>query len=181
MFAFPGQLEGEKVLDVVRKHPIVYVRILVGFALTVFFPVLIFLSIWLGSSASDSAVNNAVVGIFVSLYLLYGLMLTCIAWINEAYDLLIVTNERIVDVTQVTLLKRTVSSTPLARVQDATGNVDGFFATLLNYGTLEIQTAAGDASTFNIDRVSDPNTLAQEILNWSKEKKETGRILAQEI
>ncbi len=180
MFRFPGQLEGEKVLKVVRKHPIVLLRILVGFLLTIVIPVLIFLAVWFGSLAGNPS-NDAVVGVFISIYILYGLLFTIIAWINEAYDIFIVTNERLVDITQVTLLKRTVASTPLAQVQDATGHVEGLFGTLLNYGRIDVQTAAGDASQLDIDHVPDPNDVAHQILDWVKEKKSTGVVHAEPL
>ena len=172
MFTFPGQRPNEKVLMVIRKHPIVYIRIVLAFVVTVAMPLFIFLSIWF--HYYPFAQNNkigVIIGLFSCTYILFGLLLTCIAWLNEEFDLFILTNERLIDITQVTFLKRTVASTPLRRIQDTTSNIDGILPTLLNYGDIEVQTAAGDASKFEIDRIPDPAFVARKILNYARESR----------
>ena len=166
MFTFPGQRSDEKILMVIHKHVIVYVRIIAAFLLTVIAPLLIFLSIWFRYYPFEANKNLGIaIGLFACIYILFGLLIACIAWINEQFDLFILTNERLIDITQVTLLKRTVASTPLKQIQDATSDISGVFATILNYGNLEVQTAAGEASVFEIDRVPDPAFIARTILN----------------
>jgi hypothetical protein len=173
MFTFPGQRPDEKILMVIRKHIIVYIRIVLSFLMVVTVPLLIFYSIWFRYyPAEQNPGLNAAIGLFVCAYILFGLLLACIAWINEEFDLFILTNERLIDITQVTILKRTVASTPLNQIQDATSDITGIFQTILNYGNLEIQTAAGDASAFQIDRVPDPALLAREILNHTHNVRE---------
>jgi hypothetical protein len=170
MFTFPGQRPDEKILMVIRKHVIVYIRILAAFLMTVIAPLLIFLSIWF--KYYPFAVNSNLsiaIGLGTCAYILFGLLLACIAWINEQFDLFILTNQRLIDITQVTILQRTVSSTPLKHIQDATSDVSGVFPTILNYGNIEIQTAAGDASVFQIDRIPDPAFTARTLLNYVRE------------
>ena len=170
MFTFPGQRPNEKILMVIRKHVIVYIRVVVAFIITIIAPLLIFLSIWFRYNSFDSNPNLSIsIWLIACIYSLFGLLFVCIAWINEQFDLFILTNERLIDITQVTLLKRTVSSTPLKMIQDATSSVDGILPTILNYGFLEIQTAAGGASNFNIDRIPDPAFVARTILNHVRE------------
>ncbi|MBU0577470.1 hypothetical protein KJ742_03390 [Patescibacteria group bacterium] len=166
MFKFPGQRPNEKVLIIIRKHAIVYVRIIIAFVVTVAAPLIIFLAAWFSYYPFAEYRNLDIgIGLFSCIYLLFGLLLTCIAWINEQFDLFVLTNERLIDITQVTFLKRTVSSTPLNQIQDTTSDITGVLPTLLNYGNIEVQTAAGDASKFEIDRVPDPGYVAREILN----------------
>jgi len=177
MFTFPGQRPNEKILMVIRKHVIVYIRIIMAFLLTVIAPLLIFLSIWFKYYPFYVNPNLGVtIGLVACMYILFGLLFACIAWINEQFDLFILTNERLIDMTQVTLLKRTVASTPLRRIQDATSDISGVLPTILNYGNLEIQTAAGEASLFEIDRVPDPAFLARTILNYARESREKANI-----
>ena len=109
------------------------------------------------------------VGIFASLYLIYGLLFTCVGWINESFDLFILTDQSLIDITQVTLFRRSVTSTPLGRIQDATSDVGGLLPTIFNYGNIDIQTAAGDSKIF-IDRVHGPGDIAREIMNAAHEK-----------
>lgn len=166
MFKFPGQRPNEKVLMIIRKHIIVYIRILIAFVITVIAPLAIFLSIWLHYYPySQNQDLNIIIGLFACNYVLFGLLLTCIAWINEEFDLFILTNERLIDITQVTFLERSVATTPLNQIQDTTSDISGIFPTILNYGNVEVQTAAGNASKFEIDRVPDPGVIAREILN----------------
>ena len=173
MFKFPGQRPNEKVLMVIRKHAIVYIRIILALILTVIMPLVIFLMIWFHYyPAEANSEFTRIVGVFSCIYLLYGLLLACIAWINEAFDLFILTDERLIDITQISFFRRDVASTPLKQIQDTTSHVDGFLPTVLNYGNIDVQTAAGNASDFNIDRVPDPAALARAILNYARDSRD---------
>ncbi|MBN2087914.1 PH domain-containing protein [Candidatus Peregrinibacteria bacterium] len=172
MFTFPGQRPDEKVLMVIRKHPIVYIRIVMAFIVTAVIPLMIFLILWFRYySFSGHLTVSISISLMACAFLLIGLLITAIAWLNEEFDLFILTDERLIDITQVSFLKRTVASTPLKQIQDTTSNVDGVLATLLNYGNIEVQTAAGDASKFEIDRVPDPAFIARKILNYARESR----------
>lgn len=170
-FAFPGQRPGEKVLMVIRKYGVVYFRTMLAFILTIVAPLFLFLWFWFkGYPWAEYPERSYMVGIFASLFLLYGLLFSCIAWINDAFDLLILSNERLMDITQETLFRRSVTSTPLARIQDATSNVDGFLQTIFNYGHIDIQTASGDNRIF-IDRIHKPGETARDIMNAAHHKR----------
>lgn len=178
MFTFPGQREGEEVLAVIHKHVIVYIKLTIAFVAIVIVPIILFLFFWFRAYPLQEFYQRGVIaGIFLSLYFLYGLLFLTIAWINEQFDVFIVTNHRLVDVTQITFLKRSVTSTPLEQIQDTTGAVHGLIPTILRYGDLTVQTAAGDASDFFIDRIPDPNGVAQRILDWAHKTREGKRII----
>ena len=173
MFKFPGQRQGEKILMVIRKHPIVYIRIIMAFVITAFMPLAIFLIVWFSYyPISEHPKTSAIIGLFSCSFVLIGLAITLVAWLNEEFDLFILTNERLIDISQISFLKRTVASTPLKRIQDTTSNIDGVLPTLLNYGSIDVQTASGDASKFEIDRIPDPAFIARKILNYARESRE---------
>jgi len=92
--------------------------------------------------------------------------------LNDQFDLFILTDHRLIDVTQVSLLKRTVATTPLNQIQDTTSDIQGVLGTILNYGTVDVQTAAGLASSFTIDNIPDPPLVARSILNQAEVRKE---------
>jgi hypothetical protein len=170
MLNFPGQREGEKVEKVIRKHPIVYMRIIFMFIAVVILPLALLYSFRADYyPPSEYPDLNIFVTVFALLYFLYGFLLLCIAWIDEAFDLFILTNERLMDFTQISLLKSTVSSTPLEHIQDTTSIISGMIPTLLNYGDVEVQTAAAQSSTFHLDKTPDPSMVARIILNSAKE------------
>ncbi|MBI4948295.1 PH domain-containing protein [Candidatus Berkelbacteria bacterium] len=100
------------------------------------------------------------------------------AWINYYYDIIFITNERIVNVAQEGLLSRKTSELNLRQVENVTAEVEGFLQTALNYGILVIETA-GEGTTGNIDKpgikgfftvtdVPDPNRLARVILEFHR-------------
>lgn len=172
MFHFPGQREGEEVLAVIHKHTIVYVKIMLAFVLVIVLPAAFFSLFWFKVYPAEQFFERSlVVGIFMSIYILYGLLFTCIRWLNEEFDVFIITTDRLIDVTQISFLKRSVTSTPLEQIQDITGTVSGFLPTILHYGDLTVQTAAGSASDFHIDRIADPDGVARKILDWAHKKK----------
>ncbi len=165
---FPGQAAGEEVVGVIRKHPIVYVKLVIAFVVTIVVPVSLFLWFWLRTYPfSQYPRLDYVMGIFVSLYTLCGFILLSIAWLNEAFDMFIVTNQRLIDISQETLLQQTVASSPLEQIQDVASDVDGFFPTFLRYGNLTVKTASGNDTHFFIDRIPDPALAGKNILNWA--------------
>ena len=177
MFSFPGQREGEKVLKLIGKHNIVYVKIVTAFFLVIVLPILLFLLLWfMVYPLSEYYERGIIVGIFSCLAILYGLLFSCIRWIDEEFDIFILTTDRLIDVTQITFLKRSVTSTPLEQIQDTTGLINGFMQTILHYGDLTVQTAAGEASDFFIDRIADPEGVARTILDVAH-KKRNGKVV----
>lgn len=181
MFNFPGQREGEDVLMVIHKHAIVYIKIILAFFLIVVLPIVLFLSFWFATHTSPGDYQaNLIAGIFTVMFFLYGLIFTCIRWIDEQFDVFIITADRLIDVTQVTFFKRNVASTPLEQIQDTTGGVSGFFPTLFHYGSLTVQTAAGRASDFSIDNISDPESVARKLLDWARKKRQGVKVTNEE-
>ena len=171
---FPGRQPNEKVVMVIRKHPIVYLRSMLVFLIAVVLPLVIFLIIWKsGFPLSQGGMVSTLGYLGASLYFLYGLALLVISFLNDQFDLFILTDHRLLDITQVSLLKRTVSTTPLNQIQDTTSDIQGVLGTLLNFGTVDVQTAAGAASNFTIDNVPDPAIIARTILNEAEKRKES--------
>ena len=169
---FPGRQPDEKIVIVIRKHPIVYIRSVLVFMVAVVLPLVIFLIIWGNNFPLSVGGAVSIVGYLgACIYFLYGLALLVISFLNDQFDLFILTDHRLLDITQVSLLKRTVATTPLDQIQDTTSDVHGVLGTLLNYGTVDVQTAAGFASNFTIDNIPDPALVARTILNEAEERK----------
>lgn len=175
MFTFPGQREGEKILAKVNKHTIVFVKIVIAFLVVIILPVVLLLFFWFKFyPLSEHYYGGVIAGIFSCIFLLFGLLFTCIRWINEEFDVFLITTERLVDNTQISFLKRSVTSTPLEHIQDTTGLVNGFLPTLLHYGDLTVQTAGSQKADIFIDRIPDPEGVARLILDWAHKKRDGG-------
>ncbi|MBP6945314.1 PH domain-containing protein [Patescibacteria group bacterium] len=82
-------------------------------------------------------------------------------------DTWIVTTRRIINIEQSGLFHRTMSELRLYRIQDVTAAVNGFWATIFNYGEVEIQTA-GEKQRFLFEQVSDPNNISKVVIELSE-------------
>src|SRR5262249_33122838 len=86
-----------------------------------------------------------------------------VIWTDYYLDIWIVTDRRIVNINQISLFDREVTSWRLDRIQEVTIGVRNIFETLLGYGSLEVQTA-GPADEFaTIRGVRDPGFIQKTI------------------
>lgn len=84
------------------------------------------------------------------------------------YTMFIVTDRRIVDVDQRGFFDRTVSEVLFSKIQDVSYRIKGVFPTLLHYGTVIIQTAAGTPNVA-LRRMKNPERIV-ELINEYREK-----------
>jgi len=177
MLNFPGQREGEEVLSVIRKYPIIYFKILLIFFIVVALPLYIAYFVWFKAfPISDFFERGVIFELALSIIFLYGLLFTCIRWINEEFDVFIITTDRLIDITQISFFQRSVTSTPLEHIQDTTGSINGFFATLFQYGNVTVQTAGTNSEDIFIDHIHDPESVARLILDYAHRKRSDMKI-----
>ncbi|MBI5421558.1 hypothetical protein HZA44_00275 [Candidatus Peregrinibacteria bacterium] len=171
MMHFPGQRADEEVLHVIHKHPVVYIKIALGFLLFVLVPLSAFAFFWFRFYPLESFYRQGLIaGIFASFYFLFGLLVTYIDLTDEQFDVFIITTDRLIDITQISFFKRSVSSASLEQIQDTTGMINGFFPTLFHYGDLTVQTSAAEGSTFKIDHIADPDGVGKRILEIARHR-----------
>jgi hypothetical protein len=162
-YIFPGQQAGEQIYLVIRQHWI----ILAG---RMFFA-LLFVVIFFGSNA----VLNSMLPEFASqyaslinlakiLYLLFLLLGIFMTFVIYYLNVQIVTNKRVVDITQNGLLSHTVSELELSHIEDVTTEVDGLLPTMLNFGDVFIQTAA-EKERFVFSNIAKPADVQKLILD----------------
>jgi uncharacterized protein (DUF2062 family) len=90
---------------------------------------------------------------------LLGMGYSYLLWYFSFY---IVTNQRLRQTRQKGLFKKTVGDLDLENIQSASFGVPGVFGSMFNYGTILIQTSAGDLV---LSMVSHPETVYNEIEN----------------
>jgi len=112
---FADQLDGEEVLLLFRKHPIVMRK---GLVFGMFGPL---------------------VGIIPT-----AIWPTLGFWINWYYSISIVTDRRFIQITQKGLFRKSFVDLGLNQIQSLNYEVSGLQATLLGYGTILVQTYMGD-------------------------------------
>ena len=148
---FEDQLDNEEVLLVFRKHPIVMRRgliismacLLVGVLPSIVKPVISYFFIGLG------------IGFVVAMILF---MPYWIAWFYSVY---IVTNHRLIQITQKGLFHKSVVDIGLNQIQMVNYEINGLQETLLSFGTIIIQTYMGDLTIHDAHR---PKKIQKEIL-----------------
>jgi hypothetical protein len=152
--------QGEYIVREVRRHwffvatrAVLYV--ILGFAPVIGYPALAVFFPSLFTVTTNSA------SIFFALYPLWLLLLWIsffLFWTNYYLDVLILTNERIIDIDQRSLFHRQVSEFRLENIQDITTDVPGFIATFLDFGDIHVQTA-GEKREFIINDAARPEEV----------------------
>ena len=157
--------EGEEEAYVVRKHWLVFAAQLVVTGAGAVLPYFFMKLLPLGSLLA--AVPTAVAGPLLAFGYMSWLLLLWVSlfygWTIYYLNVWIVTNERVIDVHQKGLFSRELLTAELERVQDVTVDTEGFFQTLLDYGTLTIHTA-GEGSDFIITNAANPSLAREKIM-----------------
>ncbi len=152
------QKPNEKLLSVIRRHPLTFVSTVFMYLLLAVIPMAFYFFI---QNAAPNVLTDpnarALLTLGWAVYELSIALFFYASFLVYYLDMLIITNERMVEVSQENLFSRKVSELELFKIQDATSNVQGFVATIFKYGTLDVQTA-GEQKHFifeDIPRVHD--------------------------
>lgn len=172
-FLFLSLHPAETIQVVVRKHWAGFLGT-IGIVLAMaILPLLVYLIGPIAFPHSFDQVRTIILLVSSSFYLF---LLTFLfgAWLEYYYDVIFITNERIINVAQLGLLSREVSELGLAQIEDVSARMDGFLQTAFNYGLLVIETAGEGSSDnalhpglggyFTIKDVPDPNRLARLVI-----------------
>ena len=154
---FDGQREGEEVQFVFRRHFLtaksgvifLILMIMIGVGLTLLWP------------------NNTMIfETFLALILVgvLGFLYSYMLWYFSIY---IVTNQRIRQISQRGLFKKSVVDLGLDKIQSISYGVSGIRAGLMGYGTIVIQTAVGDLV---ISMVKNSEKIYNDLQNLINEK-----------
>jgi hypothetical protein len=85
-----------------------------------------------------------------------------IIWTNHFLDVLIVTNLHVIDIEQIGLWHREISTIQLQKIQDISSKTEGLIASILHYGDLEIQ-SAGSLTNFIVRGIQNPDLVRQKM------------------
>jgi hypothetical protein len=139
---FADQFDDEEVLYVFRKHPIVMRKgLIVGLAAWLIGPVYTLTLTYIRPNNYPS-----IAFFFGSLVasILLGVLLLVPSWISWYFSVFIVTDQRLIQITQKGLFSRSVVDMGLGQIQMVNYEVAGLQETLLGFGTITMQTFVGD-------------------------------------
>ncbi len=164
LLLFPGQQEDERICLVIRQHWFIFLSKILTWV--VFFALLFVVHFGLKYFVPDifeePYIN--VLNVVETFYLMFLLASLLIIWILYYLNVQIVTNERVVDITQKRLMHHTISELHLNRIQDVTADVRGFIQTFLDFGNVYLQTA-GETERFVFENVANPTKVSKLILD----------------
>ncbi len=154
---FEDQLDGEDLLFVFNKHPIVMRRGLI-YAM---------IAILLGTIPSlIKPEYSYLFGGLAGGFLLSAIIMMPY-WISWHYSVFIVTDQRLIQITQKGLWTRSVVDIGLNQIQMVNYEVAGLEQTLLGFGTINIQTFVGDLV---IHHIHHPAKIQKKLLGVLREK-----------
>ncbi len=153
---FDTQHEDEEVLMVFRRHPVVMRKGLIALMIGLLLGMIPSL-IW------PTDLGNLW---FAPLGMALGGIFLFYEWVGWYYSIFIVTDQRLVQITQKGLFRRTVSDTGLDKIQNINFEINGIQETLLGFGTILVQTYVGDTI---MDHIHHPAMVHEHIVKIIKE------------
>ncbi len=160
---FEDQFDDEEVLFVFRKHPIVMRR---GFILCMLSLLLGIVPVLINPEHSYSVLFAGLAGGFG-----VGLLLLLPSWIGWWFSVFIVTDQRLIQITQKGLFSRSVVDMGLGQIQMVNYQVSGLAQTLLGFGTIMMQTFVGDLV---IHEIHHPAIIQKKLLDIMRTQASTG-------
>jgi|GEM_PF-200468 len=162
---FPGQDMNEEIVLFLRRHWFSFLGWIIIMFVMIIVPIVIYLTYGInGASLSQSDPTYRYYLILgAGAYYLLVLAISLTAWINYYLNVVIITDRRLVDVSQKGLFNRKISEQSLLRVQDVSARIIGLFQTFLNYGAIFVETA-GDVPNFEMPSIPNPSKVANTIL-----------------
>jgi hypothetical protein len=142
---FADQFDDEEVLYVFRKHPIVMRKgLIIGMAAWLVGPVYVLaLTVIYANNPEKYPSVGLFFGSLVASILL-GILLLVPSWISWYFSVFIVTDQRLIQITQKGMFSRSVVDMGLGQIQMVNYEVAGLQETLLGFGTITMQTFVGD-------------------------------------
>jgi len=149
----------ERKIMEVRKHWYVIVKESVILLIVLFIPVVLYTIVEVSPISFVTPGNETV--LFTFFYVAW--LFVCwsvffFLWTEYYLDVWIITDQKMVDVDQVSLFNREISTLQLDKIQDVTVEVHGFIPTLFHFGSLHVQTA-GDQREFIIKDIAQPQKV----------------------
>ncbi len=153
---FDSQHEDEEVLMLFRRHPVVMRKGLLAI-LAMLLVGMIPVSIW---------PTNLKLLWLIPASLVLGSVVMFYYWIGWYFSVFIVTDQRLVQISQKGLFDRSFVDVGLSKIQNINYQVSGIQETILGFGTILVQTFVGDLV---IDRIHRPQEIQEKILKIIKD------------
>ncbi len=168
---FDSQLNEEKVVLMLRRHPVTQIK-------KIFIALIIFLMpiLFFASPILDFFPINFKVAFIVGWYMLL-LSFILESFLIWFFNVFIVTDERIIDVDFLNLIFKNITSAKIDNIEDITAETGGILGSVVDYGTVYVQTA-GEKPQIEFEDVPHPAkvvAILNELLLEEEQEKIEGR------
>ncbi len=160
---FKEQFDDEDVLLVFRKHPVVMRRGLVFACVGLLIPMLVVVGMnFVYANNPEKLPTVMTFYIALAIGFLLGLLIMLPWWISWNYSVYIFTDQRMIQITQKGLFKRSMVAIGVDQIQMVNYEIDGIEQTLLGFGTIVVQTYVG---SLTISHVHHPAKIQKKLLH----------------
>lgn len=171
---FPGQFDDEEVLYVFRKHPIVMRKGLIFGSVAILAGPLYTLGLTFANPNNPPSIPFFFTSMALSFVLAAIIFMPW--WITWHFSVFVITNQRLIQITQKGFFNRSVVDMGLTQIQMVNYEVAGLEQTLLGFGTIMMQTLVGDLVIHDIHH---PAKIQKKILEILREQGITATTYAQ--
>ena len=169
--SFPGQESNEVVFVFARPYFFAFLPNIVLFLIAYFFAFGVQYVVSNGVLFTIDPFYANLTVVFLGFFQLVALIVFFVSVFDFYYDIIIVTNQRVVDIDQEQLFSRPIAELSLMDVEDVRSDVTGVFQTILNYGDIEIQTAGTNAN-FVAENLRHPREVVAIVSDLAQQAKE---------
>jgi hypothetical protein len=167
----PNQRDSEKIFVFVRKRIISFLPQIIIFIFLIFAPIAALLfSFFSGAATTTSQLGRDLVILVMMAYYLSTVTFIISTWVSFYYDVLVISDERIVEISQNTLFNRSINELVFEQIEDVSSSIKGVLNTIFDSGILDIQTA-GSQRNFVIKDIGRVNDIVAIILDLSGQAK----------
>lgn len=160
---FEGQDPDEKILLLLRAHPITNLGWIIGSILLFLAPFFIPKALQILNLNLSIVPDNLPVLFLIINYLLV-LIIVFEGFLGWYFNVYIVTEKNIIDVDFHSLLFKNIDVAPLRNIEDTASSMGGIFNSIFHYGNVFIQTA-GTSRNIDFHSVQRPHHVADFILD----------------
>ncbi|KKU79231.1 MAG: hypothetical protein UY04_C0014G0021 [Parcubacteria group bacterium GW2011_GWA2_47_7] len=171
--------ESEQIARIVRKHWFVLLSdifVLIAFVAIPVIAIFLFHFIPMEKFFSFAGSEVYVGSFFLFAWLLIVWMMGWNMWTDYYLDVLIITDKRIFDIDQKGLFRRTSSSFRIDKIQNVTVDQKGIIQTLLDFGTIRLETA-GEREDFIASYIASPYEIKKFINNFQDREMERAKLV----
>jgi uncharacterized membrane protein YdbT with pleckstrin-like domain len=153
---FDDQFEDEEVKYVFRQHPIVMRK---GLVFGMLGPLVGILPAAINPNLGFGWFFGGLAG-----GILLGMFIFFLPWVSWYFSLFIMTDQRFIQITQKGFFNRSVADVNLDLIQSINYEIKGLEQTILNFGTIKVQTYVGDMFLKDIHRPAKTSRKIVEVL-----------------